>query len=53
MLYHGSRLVRDGLQTTSFILRAYADAFEFYGVPPLLGRAILPEDGVPGALPVL
>jgi putative ABC transport system permease protein len=29
-----------------------ADAFEFYGVPPLLGRGITPEDGKPEAAPV-
>jgi putative ABC transport system permease protein len=29
-----------------------ADAFEFYGVSPLLGRGITPEDGKPEAAPV-
>jgi putative ABC transport system permease protein len=29
-----------------------ADAFEFYGVPALLGRGIEPQDGKPGAPPV-
>lgn len=28
------------------------DAFAFYGVAPLLGRGLLPEDGKPGAPPV-
>ena len=50
---NGFALVRDGLQTYQLHTSSVtADAFEFYGVPPLLGRAILPEDGVPGALPV-
>ncbi len=29
-----------------------ANAFEFYGVPALLGRGLEPEDGLPGAPPV-
>ena len=29
-----------------------ADAFDFYGVAPLIGRGIEPSDGKPGALPV-
>jgi len=49
----GLALLRDSSQTyqvnTSSVT---ADAFEFYGVPPLLGRSILPEDGKPGAPPV-
>jgi len=50
---NGFALVRDGLQTYQLHTSSVtADAFEFYGVPPLLGRAILPEDGVPGAFPV-
>jgi putative ABC transport system permease protein len=50
---NGFALVRDGLQTYQlYSSTVTADAFEFYGVPPLLGRAILPEDGVPGASPV-
>jgi hypothetical protein len=50
---NGFALVRDGLQTYQLhISSVTADAFEFYGVSPLLGRAILPEDGVPGAFPV-
>src|SRR5258705_3786510 len=50
---NGFGLVREGLQTYQLHTSSVtADAFEFYGVPPLLGRAILPEDGVPGALPV-
>jgi len=49
----GFALLRDGLQTYQFNTSSVtADAFEFYGVPPLLGRSILPEDGKPGAPPV-
>jgi putative ABC transport system permease protein len=49
----GFALLRDGLQTFQFYTSSVtADAFEFYGVPPLLGRYILPEDGKPGAPPV-
>src|SRR6266403_865936 len=51
---NGFALIRDGLQTYQLHTSSVtADAFEFYGVPPLLGRAILPEDGVPGAFPGL
>jgi len=32
-----------------FCTRVTSDAFEFYGVPALLGRGILPEDGSPAA----
>jgi putative ABC transport system permease protein len=32
--------------------RVTSDAFEFYGVPALLGRGIEPQDGKPGAPPV-
>jgi putative ABC transport system permease protein len=32
--------------------RVTSDAFDFYGVPPLLGRGIVPDDGKPGAPPV-
>ncbi|HMD39160.1 MAG TPA: ABC transporter permease, partial [Candidatus Acidoferrum sp.] len=35
-----------------FAARVTADAFDFYGVPPLLGRGITPADGKPGAPPV-
>ncbi|TMP98039.1 MAG: ABC transporter permease, partial [Verrucomicrobia bacterium] len=49
----GFALLRDGLQTYQlYMSRVTADAFEFYGVPPLLGRSILPADGKPGAPPV-
>jgi len=49
----GFALLRDGSQTYQFNTSSVtADAFEFYGVPPLLGRSILPQDGKPGAPPV-
>src|SRR5260370_2731782 len=50
---NGFALLRDGLHMHQFYASSVtADAFEFYGVPPLLGRSILPEDGKPGAPPV-
>jgi putative ABC transport system permease protein len=46
-------LATDGSQMYQvFDARVTSDAFEFYGVPALLGRGILPEDGKPGAPPV-
>jgi putative ABC transport system permease protein len=46
-------LANDGSQTYQFNgTRVTSDAFDFYGVPPLLGRGIAPEDGKPGAPPV-
>ncbi|MGB8849043.1 MAG: ABC transporter permease [Candidatus Acidiferrales bacterium] len=49
----GIVLANDGPQMYQFFAsRVTSDAFEFYGVPPLRGRAILPEDGKPGAPPV-
>jgi len=49
----GIVLANDGPQTYQFYdARVTSDAFDFYGVPPLLGRGIVPEDGKPGALPV-
>jgi hypothetical protein len=46
----GFALLRDGSQTYQFNTSSVtADAFEFYGVPPLLGRSILPQDGKPEA----
>jgi putative ABC transport system permease protein len=49
----GFALLRDSVQTYQlYMSRVTADAFEFYGVPPLLGRGILPEDGKPGSPPV-
>jgi hypothetical protein len=46
-------LANDGAQMYQFSrTRVTPDAFDFYGVPPLLGRGIAPEDGKPGAPPV-
>jgi putative ABC transport system permease protein len=46
-------LANDGSQMYQFSsTRVTSDAFDFYGVPPLLGRGISPEDGKPGAPPV-
>jgi predicted permease len=46
-------LATDGSQMYQFNgTRVTSDAFDFYGVPPLLGRGITPEDGKPGAPPV-
>jgi putative ABC transport system permease protein len=46
-------LANDGSQMYQFSsTRVTSDAFDFYGVPPLLGRGIAPEDGKPGAPPV-
>jgi predicted permease len=46
-------LVNDGKETRQ-LQGAYvtANAFEFYGVPALLGRGIVPADGKAGAQPV-
>jgi putative ABC transport system permease protein len=49
----GIVLANDGPETYQFFdTRVTADAFEFYGVPALLGRGILPDDGKPGAAAV-
>ncbi len=49
----GIVLANDGSQMYQFYdARVTSDAFDFYGVPPLLGRGIVPEDGKPGAPPV-
>lgn len=49
---HARVLLNDGRETRQFE-SAYvtANAFDFYGVPPLLGRGITPEDGKPGSSP--
>ena len=45
-------LANDGSRMFQFYdARVTSDAFDFYGVPPLLGRSITPEDGKPGAPP--
>ena len=46
-------LLSDGHDTRQLVAGyVTANAFSFYGVPPLLGRGIAPEDGEPGAAPV-
>jgi predicted permease len=43
-------LAKDGLETYQFFdTRVTADAFEFYGVPALLGRGIVPDDRKPSS----
>ena len=45
--------VSDGHEQRQFYVGyVTANAFSFYGVPPLLGRGITEEDGAPGAPPV-
>jgi putative ABC transport system permease protein len=49
----GIVLATDGPKTYQFFAsRVTSDAFEFYGVAPLLGRYISTGDGIPGAAPV-
>jgi predicted permease len=49
----GLVLADDGTQRYQFFCtRVTSDAFDFYGVPALLGRGILPEDSKSGAPPV-
>ncbi|MGA2098290.1 MAG: ABC transporter permease, partial [Candidatus Acidiferrum sp.] len=49
----GIVLANDGSQMYQFYdARVTSDAFDFYGVPPLLGRGLVPEDGKSGAPPV-
>jgi predicted permease len=49
----GIVLANDGSHVYQFYdSRVTADAFDFYGVPPVIGRGIAPEDGRPGAAPV-
>jgi putative ABC transport system permease protein len=52
--YHrGIALLEDGKDHHQvYVARVTGNAFDFYGVPPLLGRGIVAEDAKPGALPV-
>ena len=51
---NGMVLAEGGSETYQFFCsRVTADAFDFYGVAPLLGRGIAPTDGKPDATPVL
>jgi predicted permease len=50
---NGTALVSDAHQTFQFYDGLVtSDAFQFYGVPALLGRGILPDDGKPEAVPI-
>jgi predicted permease len=49
----GIALLSSGHETRQvFEAAVTSNAFDFYGVPPLMGRGILPQDGRPGAPPV-
>jgi putative ABC transport system permease protein len=49
----GRAMVQQGARMFQFSnARVTPDAFEFYGVPALLGRGIVSEDGLPGAAKV-
>jgi hypothetical protein len=51
--HEGRAVVQQGARTFQFRSgQVTADAFEFYGVPALLGRTIVSEDGRPEAAPV-
>jgi putative ABC transport system permease protein len=51
---NGRAMVSEGARTFQFSnARVTADAFEFYGVPALLGRGIVPQDGLADAPKVL
>ncbi len=51
--HSGIAVVRDGAKTYQFENgHVSADAFEFYGVAPILGRGIVGDDGKAGAPPV-
>jgi putative ABC transport system permease protein len=55
IVYNGIRLQYDDSKTTrywGFGELVSSNTFSFFGVAPLLGRTILPEDGRPGAPPV-
>jgi len=49
----GLALLSDGQETRQVYEAAVTlNAFDFYGVSPLMGRGIMPQDGQPGAPPV-
>jgi putative ABC transport system permease protein len=52
--YHrGLGLLNDGKDNRQvYVGSVTGNAFDFYGVPPLLGRGIIAEDAKPGATPV-
>jgi putative ABC transport system permease protein len=50
---HGIDLLKDGRDNHQvYVGWVTGRAFEFYGVPPLLGRGIIPDDAKVGAAPV-
>src|SRR5205823_329402 len=52
--HYGRALVRNDARSFQFYnAMVTPDAFEFYGVPPLLGRGIVSQDGAAGAPKVL
>jgi putative ABC transport system permease protein len=53
--YHrGLALLNDGRENHQvYVAKVTGNAFDFYGVPPLLGRGIIAEDAKPGAPAVL
>ena len=49
----GITLLHDGDEIHQlYVAPVTANSFDFYGVPPLLGRGIIPADGAAGAPPV-
>jgi predicted permease len=51
--HRGITLLRDGDENHQlYVARVTSNAFDFYGVPPLLGRGISTADGSPSAPPV-
>src|SRR5215472_2156907 len=49
----GIELLNDGRENRQvYVGYVTGNAFDFYGVPPLLGRGIIPEDAKPAAAPV-
>jgi putative ABC transport system permease protein len=50
---HGIELLNDGKDNHQvYVAKVTGNAFDFYGVPPMLGRGILVDDAKPGAEPV-
>jgi putative ABC transport system permease protein len=49
----GIELLKDGKDNRQvYVAHVTGNSFNFYGVPPLLGRGIIPEDAEPAAAPV-
>jgi len=50
---HGIDLLKDGTDNHQvYVGYVTGRAFDFYGVPPLLGRGIIPDDAKAGAAPI-